>query len=75
MKYTDKTKITKTEYLQLIGLLTLAQANNEKQKDILKAVMTITGEVEDTGHSSDAVYMDYSADELLERLGIKVREE
>jgi len=66
MKYTDKTKVTKTEYLQLIRLLTLAQANNEKQKDIHKAVMVITGEKDDMGHSSDAVYTDIGADELLE---------
>lgn len=72
MKYTEKTKVSKTEYLQLVGLLTLAEAANKKQRDILKAVMAITGETDNCGHSGDAVYGDYSADELLEKLGIKV---
>jgi hypothetical protein len=72
MKYTDKTEITEIEKLQLIGLLTLAKSGNERQQDILKAVLAITGETDELGHSSDAVYSDYTADELLERLGIKV---
>ena len=72
MKYTDKTEITETEKLQLIGLLVLAKAGNERMKDILSAVMAITGEQGDMGHSSDAVYSDYTADELLEKLGITV---
>ena len=72
MKYTDKTEITETEKLQLIGLLVLAKAGNERMKDILRAVMVITGETDDGGHSSDAVYGDYTADELLEKLGIVV---
>ncbi len=72
MKYTDKTEITETEKLQLIGLLVLAKAGNERMKDILKAVMAITGEKDDMGHSSDAVYGDYTVDELLENLGITV---
>lgn len=36
MEYTDKTGVSKAEYLQLIGLLMLAKAVNEKQKDIEK---------------------------------------
>jgi hypothetical protein len=72
MKYTDKTEITENENMQLIGLLVLAKAGNERMKDILKAVMAITGETEDCGHSSDAVYSDYTADELMEKLGITV---
>ena len=72
MKHTDTTEITENEKLQLIGLLVLAQAGNERMKDILKAVTAITGEKDDMGHSSDAVYSDYTADELLEKLNITV---
>ena len=70
MKYTDKTKITENEKLQLIGLLVLAKAGNERMRYILKAVISITGEKDDNGHSSDAVYGDYTADELLGKLDI-----
>ena len=72
MKHTDTTEITENEKLQLIGLLVLAQAGNERMKDILKAVMAITGETDNCGHSSAAVYSDYTAEELLEKLGITV---
>lgn len=37
-----KTEITKDEYLQLVGLLTLAKINNQKQEDIYKAILEIT---------------------------------
>lgn len=72
MKYTDKTEITENERLQLIGLLVLAKAQNEKLKDIVTAVVAITGETDEYGHSSDAVYCDYTVDELMEKLGISV---
>lgn len=72
MKYTDKTKITENEKLQLIGLLVLAKAGNERMRDILKSVISITGEKDDNGHSSDAIYSNYTADELLGKLGITV---
>ena len=72
MKYTDKTKITETEHLQLIGLLVLAKQCDERMKDIEKAVNAITGEPDAGGYSSDAVYGNYTADELLEKLDITV---
>ena len=75
MKYTDKESISKVEYFQLVGLLELARRGNEKQLDIMKAVISITGERDDMGFSADAVYSDIGADELLERLNITVSKE
>ena len=72
MTGTSKTEITSNEKLQLIGLLVLAKANNERLKDITNAVIAITGETDDMGHGMDAVFGDYTADELLDRLDIKV---
>lgn len=73
-RYTEKTKVTQSEYLQLVGLLTLAKTYTSKLEDILKLVIKITGEKNDMGHSSDAVYSPYSVDELIKKLEITVRE-
>jgi len=67
-----KTEIKKTEYLQLVGLLSLAEMHNGKLRDILKAVLEITGESEDHGHGGDSVYSDFSADDLIKKLNIIV---
>jgi len=72
MKYTDKTEITKAEFLQLTGLLVLAKRHNAALKEILAAVVEITGEKDENGHGADGVYSDYSAEGLLDRLGITV---
>lgn len=66
--------ITKSEYLQLIGLLKVAEGYNAMLRSVAEAVRLITGEEDDLGHSSDAVYSDSSADELLKKLGITVEE-
>lgn len=72
MKYTDKTEISKSEYLQLVGLLTLASQHERAMEDIRTAALQITGETDDCGHTCDAIWNGYSADELLGKLGIKV---
>lgn len=72
MKYTDKTEISKSEYLQLVVLLTLAERHRKMVEDIQAAAMEITGETDDCGHTCDAVWNDYSADDLLGKLSIKV---
>ncbi len=64
--------INQSEYLQLMGLLVLAKRHNDALNQIVDAVRAITGEEDDMGHSSDAVYSDYSADELLKKLDIRV---
>ena len=72
---TMKTKITKNERLQLIGLLTLAAFHMKAVEDIEKAALEITGEEDDCGHTVDALFdpSRRDADQLLERLNIKVK--
>lgn len=66
--------ISRSEYFQLIGLLTLAKKHNETLKDIERAALAITKEVDDLGHTADAVYGNRSPDELLALLDITVRD-
>jgi hypothetical protein len=68
-----KSTITKNEYYQLIGLLKLGQSYNAKCLDIEKAMSEIVGEKEKFGgHCGDAIYSNYSVDELLDKLNLKV---
>jgi hypothetical protein len=69
-----KKQISKNEYYELMGLLSLAVTYNEKLLDLAEACRHITQEEDEFGHSSDAVYSDYSADDLLERLHIVVED-
>lgn len=66
-------KITNNQYLQIVGLLTLSRENLKVVENITKILKVITGEKEDWGHCSDAIYEDYTADELLKKLGIEVK--
>ncbi len=70
--YPCKPTITQMEYLQLIGLLTLAAQHVEAQKQLEKAVAELIGQEGDRGHAQDAVWSPYTADELLEKMEIKV---
>jgi len=69
-------EISYRSYLQLIGLLALAEHHNRMLEDILTAALEITDEtdslgVPDTsGHTADAIYTNISVDELLIKLGI-----
>ncbi len=68
-----KTKVSKKEYLQIVGLLTLADKHMNMVDDIQNALREIVGEKEDWGHCGDAV-IDATlrnADSLLKRLNIK----
>lgn len=77
---TAKKSISPNERLQLIGLLTLARRHNAALVDLRSAALAITGEQDgdgvpdDCGHTSDAIYSDYDADDLLRRLEIAVEE-
>lgn len=77
----SKIAITPNERLQLIGLLALAQMYNKMLKDIERAAFALTGELDndgkaaDYGHTSDAIYSDYSVDDLLGRLDLTVMEQ
>lgn len=75
MKYTEKTKISRNDYLRLVGLLTLASSHNRALQQIEKAAIEITGEFETGGHSGDEIWgFDQDADALLSRLGITVED-
>lgn len=77
--------ITRSQYLQLTGLLVLAKRHHDSLKDIEKALYAITQErnhdgtlmnpQQDMGHTSDALWSDYSADELMGKLDLAVEKE
>jgi hypothetical protein len=73
-----KPQITRAEYLQLLGLLTLAERHNKSLEEIRAAAAEITGERDshgapsDNGHTADAVYGSRDLDELLRLLNIAV---
>jgi hypothetical protein len=70
--YPCKPTITRNEYLQLVGLLTVAKRHTAMLREIIPAVREIIGEQDDRGHSEDAVWGDYSPEELLEKMEITV---
>lgn len=77
----NKKTITRDDYLRLVGLLTLARDHNRVLRDIEHSVAGLVGAEDDSsggssyyGHASDAVYSDYTADEMLGRLEITVEE-
>lgn len=66
--------ITKSQRLQLVGLLALADFHMDAVEKIAEAAHEITGEQEG-GYTMDAIYDDNrrNADALLKRLKITVR--
>jgi hypothetical protein len=67
-----KTKVTKKEYLQMVGLLTLADKHMKIIADITNELREIVGEKEEWGHCGDAVIDDNlrNVDSLLKKLKI-----
>ena len=76
-------EINSAQKMQLIGLLALARNHNEHLANIEVAARDLLGvtrsdEIDANGigdpqHIGDAVYSGYSADYLLEHLGISVK--
>jgi hypothetical protein len=66
--------ISREDYYQLIGLLTLATEYNQRLLAIERAACEITKD-EDMGHTSDAVFQGYAVDKLLKLLGIEVADD
>ena len=66
--------ITQHQYLQLVGLLALAKQHNRDLERIKCAAMEITGDDDEWGLTSDAVYGMHTIDELLKFLEIAVEE-
>ncbi len=66
-------KITRMEKMQLEGLLLLAKENNERLVELHNCAIKLTSsDGNDCDHCSDAIYSDYSADELLQKLKITI---
>ena len=64
-----KTRITQSEYLQIIGILRLAEKHYRTVKECIEVLGELTGDGPD-GHCADAVFCNYSAKQLLEKLNI-----
>ena len=67
--------ISKDDYYKVIGLLVIGKDYVKKSEDVIVALRNLLKDEDDSGHCSDALYCDYTADELLERLGITIEEE
>ena len=71
--------ISKSDYYKTIGLLTLAKSHHDKLLDIEDSLCEILDEEKDSsgysGHIGDSIWSEqYSADELLKKLEIKVED-
>lgn len=68
--------ITRNEYLQLVGLVTIADQHYRQQREIERAMLEITGAEED-GHITDLLYSDEGIpglDQALKWLNIAVEQ-
>lgn len=74
-------QITREQYLQVLGLLALAKHEIEVLKRIALSLESVFGVTDadrntsgigDPQHIDDAAYSDYSAEELLQKLGVSV---
>ena len=71
MKTIRRKQINKNEYLQAVGLITLAKKHNESLRQIEDALCGIL-DAEKGGHCSDCVFGElYQIDTLLEYLDIE----
>lgn len=64
--------ISKNEYHRLVGLMALAERHNKTLVELEAAAREITGEVDDMGHTSDAIYGNTSVDELMKRVDLRI---
>src|SRR2546423_1117094 len=70
----SKTEISKAEYFQLVGLIYLSRAHVSLLNQVAAQIRSLTGEVDDTGHSMDIAFEGSTANpkELLQKLGLTV---
>lgn len=68
-------RITKSQYLRLLGLITLARQHNQALTDIEKAFTQILPKGTDEGHISDMVWASRDLDDGLRILKIGVKDE
>lgn len=64
--------ITRNQYLQVEGLLVLAQRHKKTVDECVDALTAMLEPGVEFAHSGDAVWEEYSAVELLEKIGITV---
>lgn len=74
-RYTEKTVISREEYVSLAGLLALGRDVMRDERRLVAAVAKILGEDGENGHAPDAIYSEYSVDDLLQKSGITVAPE
>jgi len=74
----EKKQITKDQYLQAVGLMTLATQHRKIVEECVVALGKTLGEVPSSGgwydEANDQVYSDASVEILLERLNLEVAE-
>jgi hypothetical protein len=68
-----KTEITKSEYYQIEGLLTLSKQLMDKLQDFNLAIKEILDDREEYSHVDDGVFGGYTGKELLGKMKIKVK--
>lgn len=66
-----KTTLTRTEYLEVTGVLTLAAYHLRFLEECEKGLVEILGG-DGGGHVGDAIFSKYTTDELLGKLNITV---
>ncbi len=71
--------LTKAQYYQAFGILTTIRNRRSlilELEQSLAEVLRVQSEIGDNyyGHVSDAIWEDYSIDELLDKLGLEVEE-
>lgn len=65
-------KITKQQYVLLLGLRAVADSLLQQLESVEKAAIEITGEDDSLGHTSDMIYGSREVDEMLKLLKIEV---
>ena len=67
-----KRKITRDQRLQVIGLLTVAQQQMRAVVATEAALAELLDDLPDGGHCGDAIWSEYTADTLLQKLNVTV---
>ena len=69
-----KTTITKSEYLQLVGLMTLGRQHSKMLSEIEAAMDSIVGAGPDETNAGDVVYGDRDIEWYVEQSGVTLEE-
>ena len=69
-------KLKRSAYLQVVGLLALAEGHLKNLNDIEAAICKVVGVPYRDGagdHVGDAIYSEYSADEMLDKISYAIK--